>query len=207
MKEDSVKITKRQLRRIIRETSRSLLEYGAGQEFDHLRDDVDNLTDKDTKAIADRFCQFVFKQDFEYIDFRSVYHENDSYTFKDGEAIIIEAIVSSTEWKRVQKQNSRTGRKYYADMPVDLLDGQYSGIIPGKLFQGTKYLQGLKTSHNVDRVNQNSSSYTSSILLHWRKYTEPAKRKLVYQELKDWLDQNENKQFSREDFGLPSVRN
>ena len=202
-----MKITKRQLRRIIRETSRSLLEYGAGPEFDHLRDGVDNLTDGDMKAIADRFCQFVLKQDFEYIDFRSVYHENDSYTFKDGEAIIIEAIVSSTELKRVQKQNRRTGRKYYADMPVDLLDGQYSGIDLGRLFKGTKYLQGLKTSHNVDRVNQNSSSYTSSILLHWRKYTEPAERKLVYQELKDWLDQNENKQFSREDFGLPSIRN
>jgi hypothetical protein len=198
-----MKLTESKLRKIIR---KSLLEYGAGPEFDHLRDDVDNLTDEDMKAIADRFCQFVSKQDFEYINFRSVYHENDSYTFKDGEAIIIEAIVETNTWKRVQKQNRRTGRKYYADAPVMLLDGQYLGIIPEKLFQGTKYLQGLKTSHKINRTGQTSESYTSLILLHWRKYTEPSKRKLVYQELKDWLDQNENKQFSREDFGFPPVR-
>ena len=198
-----MKITESKLRKVIR---KSLLEYGTGPEFDHLRGDVDNLTDKDMKAIADRFCQFVSKQDFVYIDFRSVYYTDTGVgRYKDAEAIIVETSIRTNEWKNVQK-TGRNGRKYWTEEPVSLMEHQYRGVIPEQLFKGTKYLRTRRVFHNTDRVTQNGESNTSAIVLHWHKYDDIEKRKLVFQELKEWLDQNENRQFSREDFGIPSIK-
>ena len=203
-KENTVRLTESKLRKVIR---KSLLEYGAGPEFDHLRGDVDNLTDGDMKAIADRFCQFVKKQDFEYINFRSVYYTDTGIgRYKDAEAIIIETSVNATEWKNVQK-TGRNGRKYWTEEPVSLMEHGYRGVIPNQLFKGTKYLRYLRVFHNTDRVYESGESNTSAIVLHWHTYGDIKKRKLVFQELKEWLDQNENRQFSREDFGIPSTKN
>ena len=199
-----MKITESKLRKVIR---KSLLEYGAGPEFDHLRGDTDNLTDEAMKGIAERFCSFLVKQDFAYINFRSVYYTDTGVgRYKDAEAIIVETSINTNEWKNVQK-TGRNGRKYWTEMPVSLMEHQYSGIIPAQLFKETKYLRSLRGSHNTDRVTQNGESNTSAIVLHWHKYDDIEKRKLVFQELKEWLDQNENRQFSREDFGIPSIKN
>ena len=199
-----MKITESKLRKVVR---KSLLEYGTGPEFDHLRGDVDNLTDGDMKAIADRFCQFVSKQDFVYIRWGSVYYTDTGVgRYKDAEAIIIETYVNAFRWKNVIK-TGRNGRKYYSEEPIDLMEHGYRGVIPEQLFKGTKYLRYLRVFHNTDRIHDNGESNTSAIVLHWHTYDDIKERKLVFQELKEWLDQNENRQFSREDFGIPSLKN
>ena len=197
-----MKITESKLRKVIR---KSLLEYGAGPEFDHLRGDTDNLTLEDMKSIADRFCQFVSKQDFEYIDFHSVYFDPAAGS-GDAEAIIIETKVTATEWKNVQKTGRYNGRKYWTEEPVSLMEHEYSGVIPEQLFKGTKYLRNLRPKHYNIKVDHSAEYTTSYIMLHWHKYDDIEERKLVFQELKEWLDQNENRQFSREDFGIPSKK-
>ena len=196
-----MKITESKLRKAIR---KSLLEYGTGPEFDHLRGDVDNLTDKDMKAIADRFCQFVSKQDFDYINFRSVYF--DPTIGGDAEAIVIETTVTATEWKNVQRTGRHNGRKFWTEEPVNLMEHEYNGVTPEQLFKGTKYLRNLRPRHYNTKVHHSATHTTSYIILHWHKYDDTEKRKLVFQELKEWLDQNENRQFSREDFGIPSIK-
>ena len=202
-----MKITESKLRKVIR---KSLLEYGTGPEFDHLRSEKDNLTDQDMEAIANRFREFLFRQKFPYVKFVSTqYNKNDS-TFSGGsETVSVRANVHSHEWKRVRVEDEdMRGRRrvYYSDEPVYFFEHGFRGINLNKLFPGTKYLQYMKPHLGHGQPGGNTSRYTFTMLLFWPKYNPTEKRKLIYQELKEWLDLNENKSFSRDDFGFPPIK-
>ena len=203
-----MKITKRQLKRIIKEAI--LVEYGSGPEFDHLRSEKDNLTDQDMEAIANRFCDFLVRQEFPYTNFiRANYKKNDS-TFSGGsETISVRANVYTGEWKRVRvEEEDMRGRKRvrYSERLVKFFEHGFRGINLSKLFAGTKYLQNMKPHLEHGQHGSSTSRYTFTMLLFWPKFDEPEERKLVYQELKEWLDANENKSFDRDDFGLPPIK-
>lgn len=203
-----MRLTNRQLKRIIREAI--LVEYGVGPEFDHLRSDKDNLTDQDMEAIANRFCDFLERQKFPYVKFEWADYNKDDSTFSGGsETISVRANVHSHEWKRVRVEDEdMRGRRrvYYSDQPVYFFKHGWRGINLGKLFAGTKYLQYMKPHLRHGQVGGDIGRYTFTMLLFWPKWHETEKRKLVYQELKEWLDANENKSFSRDDFGFPPIK-
>jgi len=199
-------MTKIKLRTAI---SNVLNEYGIGPEYDHLRSEKDNLTDEDMEAIAERFCNFLVKQEFPYVDFVKAHYRKNDRTFKGGETIVVRAIVRSNEWKRERIEDTdMRGRKRvrYSDVPVYFFKHGFRGINLDKLFAGTKYLRNMKPHLDSDSSSQTRERYWFKMLLFWPKYHDPEKRKLVFQELKEWLDANENKTFSRDDFGFPPIK-
>ena len=203
-----MRLTNRQLKRIIREAI--LVEYGVGPEFDHLRSDKDNLTDQDMEAIANRFCDFLERQEFPYATIVDAYHNTDDGTFSPtSETISVRVNVRTNTWKRVRVEDEDWyGRRRvrYSDQPVYFLEHGFRGFNLSKLFAGTKYLQYMKPHLRHGQVGGDIGRYTFTMLLFWPKWHETEKRKLVYQELKEWLDANENKSFSRDDFGFPPIK-
>ena len=79
-----------------------------------------SFTEKDMDKIAQRFCDFLLKQEFEYITFRSAYHDKDTYAFSDGEGIVIYSVVRTNTWKRVQVEHR--GRKIWSEQPVNYFE-------------------------------------------------------------------------------------
>ena len=211
-----MRLSKRQLKQIVREEYTRLkrqgliTEYGTGAEFDHLRSEKDNLTDEDMAEIANRFCTFLRQQEFPYATIVDAYHNTDDGTFSPtSETISVRVNVRTNTWKQVRiVDEDWYGRRRvrYSDQPVYFLEHGFRGFNLSKLFAGTKYLQYMKPHLRHGQVGGDIGRYTFTMLLFWPKYDEVEERKLIYQELKEWLGANENKSFDRDDFGLPPIK-
>lgn len=177
-----MRITESKLRSTIRKI---LVETIPAADFGRKKPYSSKFSNEDAEKLVARFGRFLDNQeDLDNISFENVTVGREPASKKyPNEYIEMDVLVYERESERAP----------------------FYGFIPGKLFKGTKRLSNVRNERKIDRVGLSATRYNVYLYLHNYGLASDAERDEIYRELEQWLDANENKQYSREEFGIPEV--